>query len=291
MKNFFLSCKEIRIEPSSPPIYYGSFYLGPFENGQALTVANALRRTLLSEIPGLAMTSVKIDGVLHEYSTLKGMRETVLDLLLNLKQIVIKKEFSEPLKETQIGYLQVRGPGIIRAGNLKLPPNFVCIDPDQYIATLNENGYLNLIFTIDEGKNFVFVKNHTNFLNLTQLKDKVHSLNENVLLIDSVFSPIKKVNYTIEVYGSETIDKSNQVIILEIWTNGSISPQNAITQTLNYLRLLFNHLGQLKILQSMSTSYFLRQNEKFRESLTKIDTGYDLIEMKNFQKNKTLNKH
>jgi len=277
MQNFFLSCKEIRIEPTSPQTSYGCFYLGPFENGQSLTIANALRRTLLSEIPGLAITSIKIDGVLHEYSTLTGVRETVLDILLNFKEIVIKKNFREPILQTEMGYLQARGPGIIRAGDLKLPLNFQCVDPNQYIATLSENGHLNIQFTIDQGKNFIFLKNEASFLNLN---NKLTSPNEQFLPIDAVFTPIKKVNYTIESYGAEAIDKSNQIIILEIWTNGGLSPYDAISQTLNYLQLLFNQLGQLKTLKGIVTTHFLTKNRKMRETLKKFDTNLTIEDFK-----------
>ena len=213
------------------------------------------------------------------------MRETVLDVLLNLKEVVIGKQFTERLLETQIGYLQVRGPGIVRASDIQLPPNLQCIDPNQYIATLAENGSLNMVFTIDEGKNFVHIKHQTNFLNLNTIKNQANSLGENFLSIDAIFTPIKKVNYVIESYGAEAIHKSNQVIILEVWTNGSISPQNAVSQTLNYLRILFTQLGQLKILQSIFTTSILSKNQNFRQIFKKIDNNLDIIEFKPFEQN------
>lgn len=275
MKNFFLACKEIRIEPSSPKIYYGSFYLGPFPNGLALTVANALRRTLLSEISGLAITSVKIDGAVHEYSSLSGVRETVLDILLNFKEIVIQKTFNNVLAKTQYGYLQVRGPGIVRARDLKLPPSFVCVDPDQYIATLSEDGILNCVFTIQEGRNFILRKNEVTFSNI----DKNAPIKKSDFLdIDAVFTPIKKVNYTIESVGSESLYEANQMVILEIWTNGSVSPQQAIQQTLNYLRILFSELGKLKVFESIATTTVFRNNEAFKKVFEKFDTDLNLLD-------------
>nr|YP_009238472.1 alpha subunit of RNA polymerase [Kirchneriella aperta]AMO01007.1 alpha subunit of RNA polymerase [Kirchneriella aperta] len=284
MKNFFLSCKELRIEPSSPKSYYGCFYLGPFEASQGLTVANALRRTLLSEISGLAITGIKIDGVFHEYSTMAGIRESVLDILLNFKEIVLMKKLNKPMTQTLLGYLQVRGPGIVRASDLRLPPTIQCVDPDQYIATLSENGNLNLKFQINEGKNFVHFKNSLDDLNLN--KDSVDS-KEYYLPIDAVFTPIKKVNYTIESYTAESIEKAHQVVILEVWTNGTISPKDAISQTLNYLRSMFNHLGQLKILQSVVTTYSLTKNKKYRRIFKRIENDLDLMHL-NFTKKKFL---
>lgn len=297
MKNFFLSCKELRIEPTSPKTYYGCFYLGPFETGQGLTVANALRRTLLSEIAGLAITSIKIESIFHEYSTLTGIRETVLDILLNLKEIVLKKNDNKPLTQTLVGYLQVRGPGTVRASDLKLPPTIQCVDPDQYIATLTENGTLSLKFNIDEGRTLVSTSQSFNRMPVsTFAKVKVpldsfnfnknlSNLNENYLPIDAVFTPIKKVNYTIETYGAESIEKANQVVILEIWTNGSISPKEAISQTLNYLRVMFNDLGQLKILQSIVTTYSLTKNKKYRKVLRRIENDLDLLQSHFYNKN------
>lgn len=182
MEHLLLSCIESRVEKNRS--FYGRFQLGPFDLGQGLTVATALRRTLLSELTGLAITAVAIQGASHEYSTLCGVRESVLDILLNLKQIVfsvVDPEFesdsfsendqgSQPsfifeaednlvnnkiLPESQIGFLKVCGPGIVKARDIKLPPSIQCVDPDQYIATLASNGTLEIRFIISDGKNYI----------------------------------------------------------------------------------------------------------------------------------------
>lgn len=174
MNKLLISCKESRIENNRS--FYGCFNLGPFEAGQSLTVANALRRTLLSECTGIAIVSVMIENVHHEYSTLPGVRDSILDILLNLKEIVFKKtknpygvykkksihsvyegvgdSFFKPV----IGYLKVRGPGVIRAKDLRLPPVVQCVDPEQYIATLGDDGFFNMKFIIMEGKNYILGK-------------------------------------------------------------------------------------------------------------------------------------
>lgn len=154
IQDFFLNCEECVLE--NPRNFYGCFTLGPFKNSQSLTVANALRRTLLSELRGIAITHLEIDGAIHEYTTLVGVRESVLDILLNFKHIVLKSTslFKKPL----FGYLNVRGPGIVRAADLKLPSIVQCVDPDQYIATLSENGKLVLKFTISDFQNFTQMK-------------------------------------------------------------------------------------------------------------------------------------
>lgn len=169
----FISVKESRIENNKS--FYGCFYLGSFDAGQSITVANALRRSLLSDCTGLAIISVKIENVQHEYSTLPGVRDSILDILLNFKEIVLKKiknPFGGPngyknksfsslydkvgstFFKPVIGYLKVRGPGIIRAKDLRLPPFIQCVDPNQYIATLADDGYLNAKFVIMEGKSY-----------------------------------------------------------------------------------------------------------------------------------------
>lgn len=151
MEHLLLSCIESRIE--SDRNLYSRFQLGPFDKGQGLTIANVMRRTLLSELSGLAIVCVEIPGVSHEYSNLKGVRESVLDLLLNLKQIVLvsKHDYNSP----EIGFLKVKGPAIIKSGDLKLPAHLQCADPTQYIATLSDNGSLEMKFMVCKGKNFL----------------------------------------------------------------------------------------------------------------------------------------
>jgi DNA-directed RNA polymerase alpha subunit len=169
--NIFISCKESRIENNKS--FYGCFYLGPFDSGQSLTIANALRRTLLSECTGLGIVSVSIDHVNHEYSTIPGVRESVLDLLLNLKEVVLRKKSKnyallKAKKNSTLynqvgvsyfkpvsGFLKVKGPGVIRAKDLKLPTFVECVDPEQYIATLADDGFLCMKFIIMEGKGYL----------------------------------------------------------------------------------------------------------------------------------------
>lgn len=185
--NIFISCKESRIESNRS--FYGCFYLGPFDSGQSLTVANALRRTLISECPGLGIVSVTIDNVTHEYSTIPGMRESVLDLLLNIKEIVLKKRnkaYSLYKKNSVIynqigtsylkpvsGFLKVKGPGVIRAKDLKLPPFLECVDPQQYIATLADDGLLCMKFIIMEGKGYLIPNFSSNSSSLMSSKEEI----------------------------------------------------------------------------------------------------------------------
>ncbi len=170
IQDFFLNCEECVLE--NPRNFYGVFTLGPFKNSQSLTVANALRRTLLSELRGIAITHLEIDGAVHEYSTLVGVRESILDILLNFKHIVLKN--TSPLKKPLFGYLNVRGPGIVRAADLKLPPIIQCVDPDQYIATLSENGKLVLKFTISDFQNFTQTKEISENFHIPEYREREH---------------------------------------------------------------------------------------------------------------------
>nr|YP_009238203.1 alpha subunit of RNA polymerase [Chromochloris zofingiensis]AMO01081.1 alpha subunit of RNA polymerase [Chromochloris zofingiensis] len=320
MNEFFLSCKESRID--SPRNFYGCYYLGPFNAGYSLTVANALRRTLLSELPGISITSVEIEGVTHEYCTIPGVRDSVIDILLNFKEIVLVKKSSinDSIKpfvgnaknnnnrkghpnnwssnifentssiKPFLGYLQVRGPGVVRAIDLKLPSFIKCVDPDQYIATLSEDGVLNLKFEICEGKNYQiqngqvnrtenpsFLKSNNDLNRMSiekenqkfpSFKSKGFSIpsvpstpaiqkgfwiqpmkkNSERLYTDAVFMPVQKVNYIIESYGSQDLNANNKIVILEIWTNGSIHPRNALYLALSNLFTLFSQLEKMKLL-------------------------------------------
>lgn len=269
-KHFFLSCKESRIE--TPTRYYGCFYLGPFKASQSLTLANALRRTLLSEIRGLAITSIYIEGANHEYSDLPGIRESVLDILLNLKEIVFKN--ISPVDKPMIGYLQARGPGVIYSSDLKLPKNIQCVDPNQYIATLNYDGNLNIKFMITEGSNYQ-IQNPRQIQQFTN--ENFHFLTQNVpMTLDPVFTPVQKVNYIIEsdqLYPSllkndqpdekmntkNPLRDNNHVVILEIWTNGSIHPREALNQGIDQLFTLFASLSEMSLINN-SISYSLQKS-------------------------------
>ncbi len=148
MKDFEIRCDESRLEKNNT--LYGKFTLGPFLPGQGTTFGNALRRSLLSELSGLGITAFEILGIMQEFSTMPGLRESVLDLSLNLKQVVLTGKLS--CSTPPIGFLKVRGPAIIYAADLKLPPGIYCASPEQYIATLASNGVLNLKFLVSVGK-------------------------------------------------------------------------------------------------------------------------------------------
>lgn len=259
MEPFIVSCLESRVEKNGS--IYGRFIVGPFDLGQGITIATALRRSLLSDIFGIAITAVEIRGVEHEYSVLPGIRESILDILLNLKQIVLNSEFFQ--QKSGIGYLEVQGPGIVTASDLKLPPNISCVNPDQYIAQLEYDGYLSMKFFISTGKNYlihtnstlkslspaIFFKNSESFTSQNILSD-IEQFSRHVLPIDSVFMPVNKVNFLVEVDDHSQISKER--IIFEIWTNGSIHPRMAIHKASCSLIRLFSLFRQSNSIHFLS---------------------------------------
>lgn len=249
-ENLTLCCIESRVEDNRS--FYGRFQLGPFDIGQGLTIANSLRRTLLSELQGLAIVAVEIEGAQHEYSTLSGVRESVLDILLNLKQVIFTSNFK--IQEPQFGYLQVQGPGIVKASDLKLPISIQCVDPDQYIADLSYDGSLNIKFFICQGKNYLSFSNVSSEFQQATLS-KINKFqfvkSSNLLMIDAIFMPINKVNYIVENYTSSRLGKSRERVIFEIWTNGSIHPRQAIHEAAKILVRLFSPFQETRTLKSL----------------------------------------
>jgi len=159
--------------------FYSKYSIGPFLKGQSTTVGNALRRVLLSNLQGLAITGVRITGIDHEFSTIPNVKEDVVDILLNLKQIILKGDITEPT----LARLSVKEAGIIVASDIVLPNSITFVDPRQYITSLTEKGHLEMEFLIAKGQNY-----------LTSEKLE-YTIPERFLAIDAVFMPVTKVNF------------------------------------------------------------------------------------------------
>ncbi|MGC8712127.1 MAG: DNA-directed RNA polymerase subunit alpha [Leptodesmis sp.] len=207
------------------------FVIEPLERGQGTTLGNALRRVLLSNLEGAAITAVRIAGVNHEFATVPGVREDVLDILLNMKKVVLKSYSSQP----QIGRLLVQGPMTVTAEHFELPSDVELVDPSQYIATLSPNSTLEMEFRIEKGKGYRAVD-----------KGRDDSTALDFMQIDSVFMPVRKVNYSVEdARVGDAMEKDR--LIMEVWTNGSLTPQEALSQAANILVDLFNPLKEITI--------------------------------------------
>ena len=224
MVQFQVECIESDVDSNQN--LFGRFIIEPLERGQGITVGNALRRVLLSNLQGTAVTAVRIAGVTHEFATVPGVREDVLDILLNMKEVVLKSYSQQP----QIGRLVVQGPETVTAAHLELPAEVEVIDPGHYIATVSAGATLEMEFRIESS---------VGYRSIDKGQDEAAALD--FLQIDSVFMPVRKVNYSVEnarVGGSTERDR----LSLELWTNGSLSPQDALSQAASILVDLFNPL-------------------------------------------------
>nr|YP_009729395.1 DNA-directed RNA polymerase subunit alpha [Caulerpa ashmeadii]QHQ73307.1 DNA-directed RNA polymerase subunit alpha [Caulerpa ashmeadii] len=237
--NFY--CISSKIEKTGQ--FYGCFKIGPFQthSGTGMTFANSLRRTLLEDNSRYIFDTIQISGVEHEYSSLIGVRESVIDILFNLQKLIF--EVSEKVHlvgrgrdpKPQIAFLNFTGPGILRAQHIHLPKDFHCVYPDQYIATLEVDGKLNFKFFFSP-KIFKYKSLHLHSKGQRQRQMPPSVFLENYLFLDSDFCSIERVNYTIQP-GNQ--NPKEEFILFEIWTNGSLHPQKAIYQGINKILLEF----------------------------------------------------
>ncbi len=235
MTHFQIECIESKTKGAREQ--YGHFVLEPLQKGQGITVGNSLRRTILSDLQGAAIVAVRIAGINHEFSTITGVREDVLEIILNLKEVILKSHTSEP----QIGRLRIQGPAVITTGLFDIPPEIELIDPKQYIATICSNTIFEMEFKIEQGNGYKLIEKG--------IDDK----SIDFLQIDAVFMPAKKFNYRIEEkkINNNTVSEK---LFLEIWTNGSISPQEAISQGANMLTNLFHPLRNISFKSKSETN-------------------------------------
>lgn len=228
-KKGFQLPEKVYFDPESTGTY-GKLYAEAFERGFGTTIGNALRRILLSSIEGAAVTSIKIPGVLHEFSTIPGVKEDVIDIILNVKQIRFKLHTDAPKVATikVKGQMEIKGKDIVTGANLEI------LNPDLHIATVERDVNFKMELTVQKGRGYVSAD-----------KNKKEDQAVDVIAIDSMFTPIKKVNFWIEgarVGQATDYDR----LIMEIWTDGSITPPQAITQAANILN---GHISLFSLVQ------------------------------------------
>lgn len=192
---------------------YGRFVIEPLERGYGITLGNSLRRILLSSLPGASVVSIKIDGVLHEFSTIPGVVEDVTEIILNIKELAIKVH-SEGQK---VIYIDYEGDGDIKAGDIKTDADVEILNPELHIATLSGNHRLYMELMVDTGRGYVPAE-----------KNKHSNQPIGIIPIDSIYTPVKKVNYTVENTRVGQVTDYDKLTI-ELWTNGSIKPDEAIS--------------------------------------------------------------
>ncbi|WP_117237520.1 DNA-directed RNA polymerase subunit alpha [Thermus sediminis] len=207
---------------------YGEFVLEPLERGFGVTLGNPLRRILLSSIPGTAVTSVYIEDVLHEFSTIPGVKEDVVEIVLNLKELVVR--FLDPKMQTTTLVLKAEGPKEVRAADFTPSADVEILNPDLHIATLEEGGRLYMEVRVDRGVGYVPAERHG-------IKDRI-----NAIPVDAVFSPVRRVAFQVEDtrLGQRTdLDK----LTLRIWTDGSVTPLEALNQAVEILKEHLSYFG------------------------------------------------
>ncbi len=212
--------KRLEFERETLTERFGRFYAQPFERGFGTTVGNAMRRVLLSSIEGAAVTAVKIEGVLHEFSPIQGVVEDATDIILNLKQIPIKLHSERPRTLT----LRATKPGEVRARDIEADADVEILEPDAHVATVSEGGKLEMELRIKRGRGYVAAD-----------KNFDEDLGIGWIPIDSVHSPVKRVNYVVDAARiGQTTDYDK--LTIEVWTNGAVTPRDAVSLSAKLIR-------------------------------------------------------
>lgn len=220
---------KIEIAEISEDNRYGKFICEPLERGYGTTFGNSLRRMLLSSLEGAAITSIRIDGVLHEFSTIPGVRDDVTNIVLNLKELCLKMAGNEP----RIIRIDVEGEKEVTAADIICDADIEILNPDLHIATVNEDGKLKIEMTVERGRGYVPAD-----------KNKKPDDTIGVIPIDSIFSPVKRVNYTVQDTRVGNVTDYDR-LILEVWTDGSLRPEEAVSKAAGILVM------HLKLFQNM----------------------------------------
>lgn len=208
---------RIEIAEMAPDGTYGKFVVEPLERGYGTTLGNSLRRILLSSLPGAAVSNVKIDGVLHEFSVISGVKEDVTEIILNLKGLAIKNTSED--NEPKIAYIDVEGEGEVKASDIKVDSDIEILNPDHHIATLSggSGSKLYMEITINKGRGYIGAD-----------KNKKDDQPIGMLPVDSIFTPVTRVNFLVENTRVGQITDYDK-LSLEVWTNGTIAPDDAVS--------------------------------------------------------------
>ena len=223
MNNISIKC--LKSEKIQSGICHGQFLINSLRPGQGITIGNQLRRVLLGDLGGVAISAVRIAGVTHEFSTIPGVREDILEILLNLKGIVFKSQ----IQDIQFGRLKIQGPNVVTANLIQLPPNLEIVNPNHYIATISTSNILEIEFKFEYGIGYKLAS------------QTFSNESDNYLQLDTIFMPVQKVDFKIENVYDATNNITEQVV-LDIWTNGSISPNDALESAVQIIIDLFTLL-------------------------------------------------
>lgn len=235
MRNISIKC--LKSEKLESGACYGQFVINSLTTGQGITIGNQLRRVLLGDLGGVAISTVLISGVNHEFSTIPGLREDVLEILLNLKGIVVKSKTPIGENEKEYGRLKISGPTVVLADSIQLPSTLEIVNPNHYIATISTSNVLEIEFQFEYGTGYRLAEPY--FIN-----GDSYLQGQGYLQLDAIFMPVQKVNFKVEtIY--ESFHTISERLFLEIWTNGSMSPNEALKSasqiTIDLFTSLLNH--------------------------------------------------
>ncbi len=234
---------------------YGKFVVEPLERGYGTTLGNSLRRVLLASLPGAAITSIQIDGVLHEFSTVEGVTEDVTQIILNLKKVSLKLD-SEEQKDLEI---DVKGPAEVTAGDIQGDGEVEVLNPDLYIATVADGAELHIKMTADKGRGYLSANDN---------KARMDDLAIGVLPIDSIYTPIERVNYTVE---NARVGQRNDYdkLTLDVWTDGSLTPTKAVSLG---AKILTEHLAMFVNLteEAQNAQVMVEKEETHKEKMLEM---------------------
>ena len=212
------------------------FAIEPLEPGFGYTIGNSLRRTLLSSIPGAAVTQIRVEGVLHEFSTITGVKEDVTDIILNLKDLVLRSEHDDPVSV----FLRAQGPKDVVAGDIEVPAGIEVLNPDLRIATMNKQGRLDMELLVERGRGYV-----------SSERNKRGETTIGVIPIDSIFSPVRRVSYTVEHTRVEQMTNFDK-LVLDVETNGALTPKEAMAAAGSTLRELLGLVAELSEAEALT---------------------------------------
>ena len=223
MENIFTKWSKLKKIESGA--YHGQFVIDSLKSGQGITIGNQLRRVLLGELGCMAISAVRIAGVNHEFATIPGVREDILEILLNLKGVILKTQ----MQETLFGRMKIQGPAVVTADSIQLPSEIKIVNPNHYIATISTSNILEIEFKFEYGTGY-------------KLASQIFSEDaDNFLQLDAIFMPIQKVDFKIEsVYDSTNYVRER--VLIDIWTNGSVSPKKALESAVKIVIDLFTSL-------------------------------------------------
>lgn len=233
---------------------YGKFVVEPLERGYGTTLGNSLRRVLLSSLPGYAITSVKIDGILHEFSTIPGVKEDVTEIVLNLKSVILKIHGDGP----KTMYVDVKGEGELTAGNFTTDSDVEILNPELHIASLDSDAHVVMEITCDKGRGYVSAERNK----------KIFNPPIGVIAIDSIYSPVLKVNYTVENTRVGQITDYDK-LTLEVWTNGTISAKEAVSLGAKILNEHLSLFGDLSD-EAYDTEIMIEKSKNGKEKVLEM---------------------